>query len=349
MAFIPGSTPVLAVDDTATNLAMLKAILRGECELTTASSGEEALRLLSMGTPPSLVLLDIGMPGMDGLEVCRRMKKDPRLHKVPVIFITAMSDTSDETAGFEAGAVDYITKPFSASVVRARVRTHLALSDQRLALEEEVANRTRELKRSRLEIIRRLGRAAGYRDDDSGMSIIRMSHYAAMLARAIGLDEETADTIFHASPLHDIGKIGIPESILRKPGPLNEEEWHIMREHTTIGALIIGKHEDPLLEMARVIAWSHHEKWDGSGYPQGLEGEDIPLEGRIVALADVFDSLTSVRPYKGAWETSEAFDLIRKASGSHFEPRLAKAFLALENDILAIRDKFQDPPALQDR
>ena len=346
MASVQGKAGVLAVDDTATNLAMLKAILRDECELATAGSGEEALRRMAEGAPPALVLLDIGMPGLDGLEVCRRMKLDPRLHKVPVIFITAHGEIADEAAGFDAGAVDYIAKPFSASVVRARVRTHLALADQRRSLENEVLSRTKELKRSRLEIIRRLGRAAGYRDDDSGQSIIRVSHYAAMLGRAIGLDEETVDTLFHAAPLHDIGKIGIPESILRKPGPLDDEEWRAMKEHTTIGALIIGKHEDPLLEMARIIAWTHHEKWDGSGYPQNLEGEDIPLAGRIVAVADVFDSLTSVRPYKGAWEMDKALDLIRKAAGTHFEPRLVEAFLALEDDILAIHDKYPDPPAL---
>ncbi|HEU4952259.1 MAG TPA: HD domain-containing phosphohydrolase [Holophagaceae bacterium] len=346
MASVQGRATVLAVDDTATNLAMLKAILRDECEVRTAGSGEEALRALAAGEAPALVLLDVLMPGLDGLEVCRRLKQDPKLHKVPVIFISALGDIADEAAGFDAGAVDYIAKPFSASVVRARVRTHLAMADQRRALEDEVAARTKELRRSRLEIIRRLGRAAGYRDDDSGQSVIRMSHYSAMLGRAIGLDEETVDTIFHAAPLHDIGKIGISESILRKPGPLTDEEWRTMKEHTTIGALIIGKHEDPLLEMARVIAWTHHEKWDGSGYPQGLDGEDIPLPGRIVALADVFDSLTSRRPYKGAWDTEEAFELIRKAAGTHFEPRLAEAFLALRDDILAIRDRYPDPPAL---
>ncbi len=346
MATNLGKSPVLAVDDTATNLAMLNAILREDCEFTTAGSGEEALAQMAQGPVPALVLLDIGMPGLDGLEVCRHMKRDPRLHRVPVIFITAMGEVADEAAGFEAGAVDYIAKPFSASVVRARVKTHLALADQRRALEEEVVSRTKDLKRSRLEIIRRLGRAAGYRDDDSGMSVIRMSHYAAMLARAIGLDEETVDTLFHAAPLHDIGKIGIPESILKKPGALDDEEWRAMKEHTTIGALIIGKHEDPLLEMARVIAWTHHEKWDGSGYPEGLEAEEIPLVGRIVALADVFDSLTSVRPYKGAWEPSEAFDLMRKAAGSHFDPHLTEAFLGLEKEILAVREKYPDPPAL---
>ncbi|HTL97281.1 MAG TPA: HD domain-containing phosphohydrolase [Holophagaceae bacterium] len=345
MASMMDKAPVLAVDDTATNLAMLKAILREDCELSTASSGEEALRALGAGAAPALVLLDIGMPGIDGLEVCRRMKQDARLHKVPVIFITAHGEVADEAAGFEAGAVDYIAKPFSASVVRARVRTHLALADQRRSLEDEVASRTRELRKSRLEIIRRLGRAAGYRDDDSGQSVIRMSHYSAMLGRAIGLDEETVDTLFHAAPLHDIGKIGISEAILRKPGALNEEEWREMKEHTTIGALIIGKHEDPLLEMARIIAWTHHEKWDGSGYPQSLGGEEIPLPGRIIALADVFDSLTSVRPYKGAWEPEKAFTLIDKAGGTHFEPRLAEAFVSLKKDIMAIREKYPDPPA----
>ena len=346
MVSVQGKPEVLAVDDTATNLAVLKAILRDDCEMSTASSGEEALASMTRGRPPALVLLDVGMPGLDGLEVCRHMKQDAALHQVPVIFISAHGEVADETAGFDAGAVDYIAKPFSASIVRARVRTHLALADQRRALEDAVAERTRELKRSRLEIIRRLGRAAGYRDDDSGQSIIRMSHYAAMLGRAIGLDDAVVDTLFHAAPLHDIGKIGISETILRKPGTLNDEEWHAMKEHTTIGALIIGKHEDPLLEMARLIAWTHHEKWDGSGYPQGLEGEDIPLSGRIVAIADVFDSLTSVRPYKGAWEPDTALALIDKASGTHFEPRLAETFLALRGDVLAIRDQYQDPPAL---
>lgn len=346
MGSIPNKAPVLAVDDTATNLAMLKAILRDDCELITAASAEEALKVLAANPVPALAILDIGLPGMDGLELCRRMKQDARLHKVPVIFVTALGEISDEAAGFEVGAVDYIAKPFSASVVRARVRTHLALADQRRALEDQVAARTKDLRRSRLEIIRRLGRAAGYRDDDSGQSVIRMSHYAAMLGRAIGLGEDEVDALFHAAPLHDIGKIGVSESILRKPGPLSDEEWRAVKEHTTIGALIIGKHEDPLLEMARIIAWTHHEKWDGSGYPQGLEGEDIPLSGRIVALADVFDSLTSVRPYKGAWETDKAFDLIAKAGGTHFESRLAEVFVALKDDILAVREKYPDPPAL---
>ena len=248
----------------------------------------------------------------------------------------------DERLGLELGAVDYITKPFSPPIVEARVKTHLALYDQTRELERMVRQRTDELVASRAQIIRRLGRAAEFKDNETGNHVLRMSHYARLIGRQIGLGEKTQEILFNTAPMHDIGKLGIPDSILRKPGKLTPQEWEEMKRHPTIGAEIIGEHDDDLLGTAHIIALTHHEKWDGSGYPQGLAGEDIPLMGRIVALADVLDALLSERPYKPAYSIDESMAMIQEQSGKHFEPALVEALISVLPDVAKINDAFAD-------
>jgi putative two-component system response regulator len=330
---------LLVVDDTPLNLDLLRDVLSPFYRVRLATSGESALKLVKK-TPPDLILLDIMMPGMDGYAVCQTLKADPRYAHIPVIFVTAMSETHDETHGFEVGAVDYITKPISAPVVLARVKTHLALHNQHIALEQQVRERTEELHETRLQIIQRLGRAAEFKDNDTGRHVIRMSHYARIMALKSGVPEEEADLIFNAMPMHDIGKIGIPDRILLKPGPLNEEEWAIMRQHPQIGAEIIGENKHPLMQYARTIALTHHEKWDGSGYPNGLKGEAIPFVGRLAALADVFDALTNKRPYKDAWSIEKALQIIHDDVGKHFDPGLMPYFDASIDEFKQIQQNY---------
>jgi putative two-component system response regulator len=254
-----------------------------------------------------------------------------------------MDEETNEARGFELGAVDYITKPVSPPVVRARVKTHLNLYDQNKALEHLVLERTKALNQSRLEIIRRLGLAAEYKDNETGMHVIRMSYYCKVMAAAIGMSDEEAELILNASPMHDIGKIGIPDNILSKPGKLDAQERAIMEQHTQIGARIIGEHNTPLLDMARTVALTHHEKWDGTGYPRGIKGENIPLVGRIVAVADVFDALVSKRPYKKAWPAERAVAVIKEESGKHFDPEVVKVFLANLDEIIKLFQLNADP------
>ncbi len=333
---------ILIVDDTPDNIELLNELLQDEYRIRVATSGEKALKIAYSDEPPDLILLDIMMPGLSGLEICRRLKANPDRRRIPVIFVTAMSSPEDEQRGLETGAVDYITKPISPPIVKARVRTHLALYDQSRELERMVAHRTQELLNTRQQIIRRLGRAAEFKDNETGNHVLRMSHYARLIAEAHGLGPEASTIIFHTAPMHDIGKIGIPDSILLKPGKLDAEEWKVMHQHPLMGAEIIGKHENELLETARIIALSHHEKWDGNGYPLGLKGEDIPLEGRIVAIADVFDALVSERPYKKAVPLDEALAYMDTQSGLHFDPALMEAFRAALPEILRIREVYAD-------
>ncbi|MGI2021786.1 HD domain-containing phosphohydrolase [Shewanella glacialipiscicola] len=328
---------VLIVDDTPENIDILVGILSDDYKIKVAIDGPRALALVAKSRP-DLILLDVMMPGMNGYEVCKLLKQDPLTSHIPVIFVTALSEVADETQGFALGAVDYITKPVSAAVVKARVKTHLALYDQKRLLEQQVKIRTQELEATRFEIIRRLGRAAEYKDNETGLHVVRMSHYARLLAIKLGLPDTFCDLIFNAAPMHDIGKIGTPDAVLKKPGKLNAEEWAIMQQHAVIGAEIIGEHDDPLLTMARRIALTHHEKWDGSGYPYGLVGEDIPLEGRIVAIADVFDALTSQRPYKPAWTIEATMELLESEAGKHFDPKLVAEFKQILPQVVEIRD-----------
>ena len=333
---------VLIVDDTPENISLLKAILKENYGIKVALDGEKALEIAASSSI-DIILMDVIMPVMDGFETCRRLKKNPRTSRIPVIFVTAMNEITNEETGFACGGVDYIIKPISASIVKARVATHLALYDQNCELERKVLERTAEVAETRLEIIQRLACAAEFRDNETGMHVVRMSRYCHVIAQEYGLSEEDAEVILNAAPLHDVGKIGIPDAILLKPGRLTQEEFAVIQSHCEIGYTIIGTHKSTLLQTAALVALSHHEKWDGTGYPEGLSGEQIPLSGRIVAVADVFDALTSDRPYKKAWSVEDAVDEIKKGSGLHFDPALVESFIRRLPDIIEIMHRYKQP------
>jgi len=324
----PDTRPrLLLVDDEPANLQVLRQVLQDDYRLLFARDGHKALEL-ARSESPALILLDVMMPGLTGLDVCRTLKAQDATAAIPVIFVTALVDVQDETQGFEAGAVDYISKPISPAIVRARVRTHLQLV------------RVDTLRQTRLQIVLCLGRASEYKDNETGWHVLRMSHYSRILALAAGFDEAEAEDLMHAAPMHDVGKIGIPDAVLQKPGPLDDREWEIMKRHPLIGAEILGQHQSGLLAMAARIASAHHEKWDGSGYPNGLAGEGIPIEARIIAIADVFDALTSVRPYKEAWSVDKAVEHLRAQSGKHFDARLVELFIEELPAVLEVRGRF---------
>ena len=335
---------ILVVDDTPDNIEVLRWVLLDEYRVMAATNGKKALNIAQGIPKPDLILLDVMMPDIDGYEVCKRLKSDPRTSKIPVIFLTTKDETENEKMGLGLGAVDYIHKPIKPSIVQARVRTHLNLYNQNRQLGKRVREKTEELNEARLEITQRLGRAAEFRDNETGMHVIRMGHYSRLIAESLGIGEEWTDLILHAAPMHDVGKIGIPDKILLKPGKLSPKEWEIMKTHSSIGGKIFSGGTSRIMKMSRAIALTHHEKWDGSGYPEGLKGEKIPLEGRIVAVADVFDALTSERPYKKAWPIEESVALIEQESGKHFDPKVVQAFLKALPDILEIKDKFADRP-----
>jgi putative two-component system response regulator len=330
---------ILAVDDTPENLDVLKGILVPTYTVKAATRGEIALKI-AQTQKPSLILLDIMMPEMDGYEVCRKLKSNPDTADIPVIFVTAMSDIEDEQKGFDAGAVDYLTKPVKPAIVKSRIRTHLALADQQRACNDLVRQRTAELEKSQRSAIFMLGDAGHYNDTDTGVHIWRMAAYSAALARAAGWSVEQAGVLELAAPMHDTGKIGIADKILKAPRRLNDEEMAIMKTHTTIGHQILSKNETPLFQMAAEVALYHHEKWDGSGYPQQLAGDTIPESARIVAIADVFDALTMKRPYKEAWPVDKALDTLQQDAGSHFDPGMVNLFMQIKNEILAIKDSW---------
>ncbi|MCW7459223.1 response regulator [Leptospira bandrabouensis] len=320
---------VLVVDDEPANLQILNDILQNDYTLFFAKDGEKGIEL-AISQLPDIILLDVMMPKMTGHEVCKILKSNKKTKFIPVIFVTALTEVGDEEKGFQLGAVDYIIKPVSPPIVKVRVKNHLSLVD------------VNEVKATRLQIVQRLGMASEYKDNETGMHVIRMSHYSQTLALAHGYSNEAAEEILNAAPMHDVGKIGIPDYIIQKPGKLTPEEWEIMKRHPEIGAEIIGDHHSSLLKLARSIAITHHEKFDGSGYPYQLKGEQIPLEGRIIAIADVFDALTTVRPYKKAWEVVDAVDFLKKESGSHFDPDLVQKFISVLPKILEIKNQWPE-------
>lgn len=338
---------ILAVDDTPENLDVVKGILSSEYIVKAAINGTTALKIVEK-QPPDLILLDINMPGMDGYEVCRQLKANRATKKIPIIFLTANDQVTDEARGLELGGADYILKPVCAPILKERVKTQLALYNQNFLLECKVKERTKELEMAReeaddtcREIIKRLARAAEYKDSDTGDHVLRMSHYARLIAKAYGINDKEADLILNAAPMHDVGKIGIPDHVLLKPGKLDKDEWEIMQQHTTIGVEIIGDHPSELITLAQSIAHCHHEKWDGSGYPRGLTGEHIPLSSRIIALADVFDALTSVRPYKEAWPIEKTIKVMTEDSGTHFDPKVFEAFIRVLPEMLEIKSSVE--------
>jgi putative two-component system response regulator len=320
---------ILIVDDEPLNLKVLKQVLQDDYRLSFAKNGMDALELVKKERP-GLILLDVMMPGMTGFEVCRQLKSDPETHTIPVIFVTALADEADESEGFNAGGVDYINKPISPALVRARVKTHLSLVH------------IDELKNTHLELIQRLGRAAEFKDNETGMHVIRMSHVSGRIALEMGMDAGFAEQLVHAAPMHDIGKIGIPDHVLLKPGKLDDEELAIMRTHPQLGADILDKSNSQLIRLAHTVALYHHEKWDGSGYPFGLKGEEIPIEARIVAVADVFDALLSKRPYKEAWPVEKAVEEIKSQINRHFDPQVVAAMLSCLPALIAINAKWRE-------
>jgi putative two-component system response regulator len=333
---------ILVADDSPQNIELLSRVLGADHRIKVATSGEKALAIVYSDEPPDLILLDIMMPDLSGHEVCRRIKANPDRRRIPIIFVTALGTIEDESLGLSLGAVDYITKPISPPLVRARVRTHLALYDQSRELERMVAQRTSELVSTRQQLIRRLGRAAEFKDNETGNHVIRMSHISRLIAQQAGLGPEAVQLVFQTAAMHDVGKIGVPDHILLKPGPLTPEERRQVCLHPQIGADIIGKHDNELLATARTIALTHHERWDGTGYPQGLKGEQIPLFGRIVAIADVFDALISRRPYKEAMNPAEALSTMAKERGKAFDPALLEAFFQQQFEILRVMDLYAD-------
>jgi len=333
---------VLVADDSPQNIELLSRVLGQDYRVKVATSGEKALQLVYGDEPPDLVLLDIMMPDLSGHEVCRRIKSNPDRCRIPIIFVTAMTTIEDESLGLALGAVDYISKPISPPLVQARVRTHLALYDQSRELERMVAQRTAELVATRQQIIRRLGRAAEYKDHEGGNHVVRMAHVCRLIGIEAGLGPASLQLLFQTAAMHDVGKLGVPDHILLKPGPLTDEEWAVVRQHPQIGAEIIGQHDNDLLAAARTIALSHHERWDGTGYPLGLQGEQIPLFGRIVAIADVFDALMSKRPYKAPYPLAQTLEIMAGERGRHFDPRLLDAFFARQSDIVQIMSRYAD-------
>jgi putative two-component system response regulator len=337
------------VDDTPDNLLLMANLLKDSYTVKAANNGEKALRIARDAPPPDLILLDIMMPGMTGHEVAQVLQGDPATRDIPIIFLTAMASSADETHGLELGAADYITKPISPPVVLARVRTQLKvkdaadfLRDKNDYLEQEVQRRTRELGAIQDVTIHAMASLAETRDNETGNHIRRTQHYVKVLAEHLRdhprfrafLDPETIKLLFKSAPLHDIGKIGIPDRILLKPGRFEPEEFEIMKTHTTLGRDAIAHAEQQLgmdvdfLRLAKEIAYSHQEKWDGSGYPEGLAGDAIPISARLMAVADVYDALISRRVYKEGMPHEKAVQIIAEGRGSHFDPDVCDAFLA---------------------
>lgn len=330
---------VLVVDDLPENLDVMKGILLPEYDVRLTTKPKSVMSIAE-SVQPDIILLDVMMPEVSGYQVCQQLKANPKTAKIPVIFVSAMTDIKDEKKGFELGAVDYLAKPVIEAIVKARVNTHLQLSNQMKAAEQLIVQKTKELESSQKSAIHMLGEAGHYNDNDTGVHIWRMAAYSAALATEALWPVEQAKLIEMAAPMHDTGKIGISDAILKAPRKLTEDEMNTMKGHPEIGHKILSKSNTPLFKMAADIALYHHEKWDGSGYPYGLSGNDIPESARIVAIADVFDALTMERPYKRAWSIDEAFDYIAKHSGSHFDPHLTNLFLSIRDKLLQIKMQF---------
>jgi putative two-component system response regulator len=354
---------VLVVDDTPENLSLMAALLKDQYKVKVANHGERGLKIALSEKPPDLILLDIMMPDIDGYEVCRRLKAHPLTRDIPIIFLTAKSESEDEQKGLELGAVDYITKPISPPIVLARVATQLALKasadflrDKNEFLEQEVARRTQEVVAIQDVTILAMASLAETRDSDTGNHIRRTQYYVKALAEKLQahprfqsfLTEQNISVLFKSAPLHDIGKVGIPDRILLKPGRFTPDEFEIMKTHTTLGRDAIAHAEESLgtkvafLSMAKDIALYHQEKWDGSGYPEGLSGDAIPISARLMAVADVYDALISRRVYKEGMPHAKAVEIIRQGKGVHFDPDMVDAFLELEDVFQSIAQQYAD-------
>jgi putative two-component system response regulator len=357
---------ILVVDDTPDNLTLMSGLLKGLYRVQLAINGEKAVKIAQTTDKPDLILLDIMMPGLSGYDVCKILKADPATRDIPIIFLTAMTATEDEKRGLEMGAVDFITKPVNPPIVLARVATQLHvkaaadfLKDQNVYLETEVAKRTRELAAIQDVTILAMASLAETRDNDTGNHIRRTQYYIELLADYLKnhdrfrgfLSDHTITMLFKSAPLHDIGKVGIPDRILLKPGRFEPHEFEIMKTHCRLGRDAIQHAEDQLglevefLKYAKEIAYGHQEKWDGSGYPEGLAGDNIPISARLMAVADVYDALISRRVYKEGMPHEKAVGIIREGRGSHFDPDIVDAFLALTEQFQAVAQRYADSDA----
>lgn len=353
---------ILVVDDENFYIDVLVNLLKYDYRVTVAKNGESALKRAFGDTPPDLILLDILMPGIDGYEVCRRLKENPKTQNIPVIFLTVKSEVDDEIKGFELGAVDYISKPMSPPIVKSRVKNHLMLTEARQILENQnnqlekmVNERTEEVVRTQDVAIFCMASLAETRDNETGNHIRRTQHYIRLLSEYLRmhpafcdyLDDKTIDLLFKSAPLHDIGKVGVSDRVLLKPGKLNDDEWMEMKKHPEFGheALLRAENEigsSSFLELAREIALTHHERWDGNGYPNGLMGTEIPISGRLMAIADVYDALISKRVYKEAYPHEQAVELILNEKGTQFDPDIVDAFEKLQHEFERIANEFKD-------
>jgi len=371
LAPIPGVSErpqkIMVVDDEILNRKLIEAMLKPQgYEVIVAVDGEDCLAKVEQN-PPDLILMDIMMPNLNGFEVVTRLKAKENLALIPIVMVTALQDVGDRVKALEVGADDFLTKPVDRMELRARVRSLLKVKryndhmvNYRQELEQEVTKQTQELKNASLKIaeahsklrdasletIFRLARAAEYKDEDTGNHIISMSRISAFLTERLGFNSTVVERVLYASPMHDIGKIGIPDRILTKNGPLNDEEWSLMRMHTIFGGQILEYSKIGFLRLGEIIALTHHEKWDGSGYPHGLAGKQIPLAGRIVAVADVFDALMSKRPYKAPLTIDQTVDIIRAGRGNHFDPALVDVFLSSLPEIIKLWENAQAEPHL---
>ncbi|MBV8032094.1 MAG: response regulator [Betaproteobacteria bacterium] len=334
---------VLAVDDSTDILALVKKALASEYFVLTASDAGSALELAAARPRPSLILLDIDMPGASGFDVCRVLKSEANTADIPVVFLTAREDPAAQVEGLELGAVDYVTKPLSAAVLRARVRNHVALANQHAELGRMVVERTRALEETRLQLIRRLSRAMEMHESSAvGNRVVRLAQYARILSEAAGAKPAMAEMMMTAAPLHDIGKLGVPADLLRKTGKLSAPDWERVRRHPELGAEIIGEHDDPLLKVARQMALYHHERWDGTGYPEGLKGADIPWPGRLMAIVDSFESMTTTQFYREPLNVLEAAAEIQEGSGTRFDPKLVEAFKRALPQMKKVLETYSD-------
>jgi putative two-component system response regulator len=334
---------ILAVDDDSDLLALMARALSAEYEVITAAEGGAAI-VAAEGEPrPDLILLDVEMPEVSGFEVCRALKGEARTADIPVIFLTGKTETQAQVEGFESGAVDYITKPINSKVLKARVRMHLALADRRHELERLVQERTAQLERTRTELIRRLGRAMSTHESSAvGNRVMRLAQYAKLIAQAAGAKAQVCEMMAIAAPLHDVGKLGVPSEILGKKEKLSAPDWERIKRHPRIGADIIGEHDDPLLKLARQIALTHHENWDGSGYPDGLKAEAIPWPGRVMAVVDSFEAMTATQFYREPRKPDDAVFEIEKLAGKRYDPKLVEAFKKALPAMLKVRESLSD-------
>jgi len=340
-----GTRPViLVVDDAKELLDLIGVVLGSEYEVKLATDGGDALTLAAQAPQPDLILLDVEMPGATGFEICQLLKEDPATAHIPVIFLTGRVEPADQIAGLDVGAVDYLTKPINGKLLLARVRTHLALASRQSELERQVLERTAQLEDARAQLIRRLARAMEFHESAAaGNRVMRVAQYARLIAQASGMKPEVAELLQKASPLYDIGKMGVPAEILRKPGKLSAPDLERVQRHPELGAEIIGEHKDPVLALARVLALTHHERWDGSGYPKKLKGTEIPWPGRVMGIVDTFEAMTTTQFYRQkALSIDEAAKAIKEGFGKQFDPSLAEAFDKALPVMRKVRETYSD-------